>query len=91
MNTEAPVRTPAQRHRWGLFTYEDVRRQLAAAIRKVQAGDMDPKTGSALASMYRTLMDALERGDYDERISDLEGVLAKLRADYEALKAGVDT
>ena len=77
---------PTKRRRWHLTTYEDVRRQLAAAIRKVQTGSMDARTGAALAGMYRALMESLERGDYSKRISEMEEVMAKLRADYQRLK-----
>lgn len=68
--TGRPDPTPARRV--DLSTLRDVRLELAAVYRKIDAGEIESSDGSRRAYVLKTIGDIIELAELEKRIQELE-------------------
>lgn len=67
--TGKPVATP---RRIDLSSLRDIRLELAALYRRVDAGDVDSRDGSRRAYILKTIHDVIVTSEIERRLEDLE-------------------
>jgi hypothetical protein len=60
-----------------LKTLEDVRRYLAYLIREIEADRVDPQKGGRLAFIASVLLKAIQGGELERKIEEIERALEK--------------
>ena len=67
-----PAEAQGERRRIDLSTLRDVRLEIAAVYRKVDAGELSAQEGCRRVYMLRNVADIITMSDWEKRIEDLE-------------------
>jgi hypothetical protein len=63
---------------------QDVQAVLAAAMSQVRRGELDVRVANCLGQLASVALRAIDQGDTERRVRELEEQLAKFRGDFDA-------